>query len=67
MDKEYLKADEAAELLGVCRSTVVKLIRDGRLAGIKGLGVYLIRRSDIDKLFEFDKSGARERAKEVAQ
>ena len=64
MDKEYLKSAEVAEILGVCRSTVLKLIKSGRLAVAGGMKSNLIRRSDIDRLFEFKKQ---ESAKEVAQ
>ena len=53
MEKQYLGVEEAAELVGVCRSTVRKWIKEGRLAVIGGIRSHRIRRGDLDRLFEF--------------
>jgi len=42
--------NEAAAALGVGRTTLWKLIRDGRLQRVNVLGRALIRREDIDRL-----------------
>lgn len=46
MEIKYFSVNEAAGLLGVCRSTVQKLIRDGKLPAVKLGTSYLIDRED---------------------
>lgn len=48
-DDEYLTTEEAAKLLKLHPDTVRRLIREGKLPGIKIGGQYRIRRRDIDE------------------
>ncbi|OWK73112.1 hypothetical protein CBW16_10130 [Flavobacteriaceae bacterium JJC] len=51
--KEFLSVREAMFLLDISRMTIHRMIRDGRLTKLEGLKAVRLRRSDIDKLFNF--------------
>ena len=51
-DKQFLSPTEAAELLGVCRSTVYNYLGLQELKAKQFRGKTIIRRSDIEKLFD---------------
>src|SRR5690606_20514969 len=51
--KEFLSVREAMFLLNISRMTIHRMIKDGRLNKLEGLKAVRIRRSDIDKLFNF--------------
>ena len=51
-DHEYLDKAQAGRRLHVAVSTIDRLLRDGRLKGLKPLpGRVLIRRADIERMF----------------
>lgn len=55
--KEYLKVKEVSLLLGLCRQTVYNLIYSGQLKASKiSPRITLIKRSDIDEMFDQAKS-----------
>ena len=51
-DKEFLSPSEAAKLLGVCRSTIYNYLWQQYLRAKQFRGKTIIRRSDIEKLFD---------------
>lgn len=55
--KEYLKVNEAASLLGLCKQTIYNLIQSGQLPASKiSSRLTLIKRKDIDEMFEKGKN-----------
>ena len=55
-DKQFLSPSEAAKLLGVCRSTIYNYLWHQELKAKQFKGKTIIRRSDIEKLFDDDPS-----------
>ena len=51
-DKQFLSPSEAAKLLGVCRSTIYNYLWLHELKAKQFRGKTIIRRSDIEKLFD---------------
>ena len=51
-DKQFLSPSEAAKLLGVCRSTIYNYLWHQDLKAKQFRGKTIIRRSDIEKLFD---------------
>lgn len=51
LDKEYLSIEEAAELLGVSRSSMMRLLDKGEIEYTKLGGRVIIAKKNIDKLF----------------
>ena len=51
-DKQFLSPSEAAKLLGVCRSTIYNYLWNQDLKAKQFRGKTIIRRSDIEKLFD---------------
>jgi len=51
-DKQFLSPSEAAKLLGVCRSTIYNYLWQHELKAKQFRGKTIIRRSDIEKLFD---------------
>ena len=51
-DKQFLSPSEAAKLLGVCRSTIYNYLGQQELKAKQFRGKTIIRRSDIEKLFD---------------
>ena len=51
-DKQFLSPSEAAKLLGVCRSTIYNYLALQELRAKQFRGKTIIRRSDIEKLFD---------------
>ena len=51
-DKEFLTPTDAGILLGIGRSTIYRYLRSNELKGIQLKGKTLIRRSDIETLFD---------------
>ena len=49
---EFLTPTGAAKLLGVCRASVYNYLADGMTVSVRFKGKTLIRRSDIEKLFD---------------
>jgi len=49
---EYLSVDEAVEYLGVGRSTLYELMREGALVFCKVRGRTILRRCDLDEYME---------------
>lgn len=57
--REFLSVSQAAKILGCCRQNVYKLIRSGKLpAKNLLLKKTMVRRTDIDRLFEPERSQA---------
>jgi excisionase family DNA binding protein len=53
--KRYFRPDEAAAILVVSRRTVYRMIRDGRISGVKwGSGPWRIPRESLANLFPGD-------------
>jgi excisionase family DNA binding protein len=52
-EREFLSITQACHLLGVSRVTLWRLMRRGRLAGVKMGKRTILKRSAIDMLFEF--------------
>ncbi len=50
--KDYLEIKDLQPLLGLSRRTAYRLIRDNRLNALKLGNRYVVRRKDIDKMFE---------------
>lgn len=51
-DKQFLKPREAAKVLGVGKSTIYREIASGLIKAIQLKGKTLIRRKDIESLFD---------------
>ena len=50
--KKFYRPDEVAELLSLSRRTVYRMMRDGRLAGVKwGDGPWRIPQESVKELF----------------
>jgi excisionase family DNA binding protein len=47
---DYISSPEAAEILGVSRQRVLQLIHQKRLKATKVASVYLIKKSDLEKI-----------------
>ncbi len=53
--KRFFRPDEVAAILALSRRTVYRMIRDGRLAGVKwGSGPWRIPRESLTALFPED-------------
>ena len=53
--KRFFRPDEVAAILALSRRTVYRMIRDGRLPGVKwGCGPWRIPRESLDGLFPED-------------
>ena len=53
--REFLTPSEVAKLLGIDRVTVYRYMWSGALTGVQLKGKTLVRRKDIDKLFDAPK------------
>ena len=54
-NKRFFRPDEVAALLALSRRTIYRMIRDGRLAGVKlGSGPWRIPRSSLESLLLAD-------------
>ena len=52
-NKRYFRPDEVAAILALSRRTIYRMIRDGRLAGVKlGLGPWRIPRGNLESLLK---------------
>jgi excisionase family DNA binding protein len=52
-NKRYFRPDEVAAILALSRRTIYRMIRDGRLAGVKlGLGPWRISRENLESLLK---------------
>jgi excisionase family DNA binding protein len=52
-NKRYFRPDEVAELLALSRRTIYRMMRDGRLAGVKlGAGPWRIPRETVVALLQ---------------
>jgi excisionase family DNA binding protein len=52
-NKRYFRPDEVAAILALSRRTIYRMIRDGRLAGVKlGLGPWRIPRENLESLLQ---------------
>ncbi len=52
-EKEFLTPTEVSSFLGVGRTSIYRYIRNGKIKALRFDGKTLIRRSDIDKMFEY--------------
>ena len=53
--KRFFRPDEVAALLALSRRTIYRMIRDGRLAGVKlGPGPWRIPRASLESLLQED-------------
>ncbi len=50
MDKTMVTVRGIAQELGVSRGTVYRWLREGRLRGEKGGGMWFVRLTDVEKL-----------------
>jgi excisionase family DNA binding protein len=57
-DKIALRIPEADHVYGLSRSTLYKLISDGKLRSVKAAGRRLILREDLESFFAQHRSGA---------
>jgi excisionase family DNA binding protein len=54
-NKRYFRPDEVAALLALSRRTIYRMIKDGRLPGIRlGGGPWRIPREQLDSLLRVD-------------
>ena len=51
--KEFLTPTEVSSFLGVGRTSIYRYIRNGKIKALRFDGKTLIRRSDIDKMFDY--------------
>ncbi len=63
---EFLTPTEVAKLLGICRASVYNYLNAGAITATQFKGKTLIRRKDIDKLFDEPKPYQKRRRKEPA-
>ena len=52
-EKEFLTPTEVSSFLGVGRTSIYRYIRNGKIKALRFDGKTLIRRSDIDKMFDY--------------
>ena len=52
-EKEFLTPTEVSAFLGVGRTSIYRYIRYGKIKAVRFDGKTLIRRSDIDKMFDY--------------
>lgn len=52
-EKEFLTPTEVSAFLGVGRTSIYRYIRNGKIKAVRFDGKTLIRRSDIDKMFDY--------------
>ena len=52
-EKEFLTPTEISSFLGVGRTSIYRYIRNGKIKALRFDGKTLIRRSDIDKMFDY--------------
>jgi excisionase family DNA binding protein len=53
LNKRYFRPDEVATLLALSRRTIYRMMRDGRLPGIKlGAGPWRIPRENLEDLLQ---------------
>ena len=50
--KEYISPTEAATLLGISRATLYRYLQNNQIPSLQLIGKTIIRRSDIDMLFD---------------
>lgn len=63
---EFLTPTKAAKLLGICRASVYNYLKTGDITAVQFKGKTLIRRKDIDKLFDEPKPYQKRLRKEPA-
>ncbi len=63
---EFLTPTKAAKLLGICRASVYNYLKTGAITAVQFKGKTLIRRKDIDKLFDEPKPYQKRLRKEPA-
>lgn len=63
---EFLTPTKAAKLLGICRASVYNYLKAGAITAVQFKGKTLIRRKDIDKLFDEPKPYQKRLRKEPA-
>ena len=54
--KRWYETSEAAGLLNKSESTILNMIRDGRLEGITSSKPYLVTEASIDRIYEIPQS-----------
>ena len=52
-EKEFLTPTEVAAFLGVGRTSVYRYIKNAKIKAVRFDGKTLVRRSDIDKMFDY--------------
>ena len=52
VDNEWLTPQQAAELVGVTRRTVLNWIKNGKIKGYQVVGRIRVKRSDVDALYQ---------------
>ena len=65
-EKEFLTPTEVSSFLGVGRTSIYRYIRNGKIKALRFDGKTLIRRSDIDKMFEYITVSENKQLKEKA-
>lgn len=65
-EKEFLTPTEVSSFLGVGRTSIYRYIRNGKIKALRFDGKTLIRRSDIDKMFEYITVSENKQPKEKA-
>lgn len=55
-DTEFMTPSEAAEYLRVCKATVYKMIKSGKLPAVRAGRQIRIAKSNIDNMFLFNAS-----------
>ena len=64
--KEFLTPTEVSSFLGVGRTSIYRYIRNGKIKALRFDGKTLIRRSDIDKMFDYITACENNKPKEKA-
>ena len=65
-EKEFLTPTEVSSFLGVGRTSIYRYIRNGKIKALRFDGKTLIRRSDIDKMFDYITASENNKPKEKA-
>ena len=63
-EKEFLTPTEVSAFLGVGRTSIYRYIRYGKIKAVRFNGKTLIRRSDIDKMFDYISVSEKNKPKE---
>jgi excisionase family DNA binding protein len=55
INSEYYTPIEAAHILRVCRLTIYRYLKSGKLPSVKPAGMRLIKKTDLEKFIDGEK------------